>query len=278
MTDRSRLAVLGSPIAHSRSPLLHRAAYRALGLDWEYEAVEVGPGALDGFVGGLDARWRGLSLTMPLKREILPLLDVADETTGLVGAANTVLFDDGRVFGFNTDVHGAAEAMREAGVPAPGSAIVLGAGATASSVLAALAGLGARRVRIATRSPQKAGGLVALAERLGLDVLLAGLDSVDGDFDLVVSTIPGAAELPLRFSEALRASTPLLDIAYDPWPTALARHWLEADGTAYSGLGMLLHQALAQVRVFVHGDPFIALEHEDAVLAAMRGALEAGGA
>src|SRR4051794_12969885 len=99
-----RAAVLGSPIAHSLSPALHRAAYIELGLDWTYDAIECDEAALPAFVQSLDASWVGLSLTMPLKRAVLPLLAEMSETVRLTGAANTVLFRDGRTVGDNTDV------------------------------------------------------------------------------------------------------------------------------------------------------------------------------
>ncbi|HEV7742222.1 MAG TPA: shikimate dehydrogenase, partial [Pseudolysinimonas sp.] len=142
----ARLAVLGSPIAHSKSPALHRAAYEVLGLDWRYDAIEVAEGALATFLGGLDASWRGLSLTMPLKREVLPALRSASPMVERVGAANTVLVRNGALDGFNTDVAGIIGAFREVGVDHLESVQVLGAGATAASVLVAVADLGATRV------------------------------------------------------------------------------------------------------------------------------------
>lgn len=275
---RRRLAVLGSPIAHSQSPALHRAAYRVLGLDWDYQAAEVRAGELSGFLSDLDDSWRGLSLTMPLKREILPLLGATDAVTDLVGAANTVLFDDGRILGFNTDVYG-AELMLAESLPGPlRRALILGAGATASSMLAALSHRGVEEVVVVARSPQAAGELRAVADRLGVGVDIRGFDAAAVEVssvapDVVVSTLPGDAALSGGFSPELRSSVPLVDIAYDPWPSAVARHWLEAGGVVSSGLGMLIHQALAQVRVFVGGDPARTLPGEDSVLAAMRAAV-----
>lgn len=279
---RRRLAVLGSPIAHSQSPALHRAAYRMLGLDWEYGLAEVCTGDLGGFLSGLDDSWRGLSLTMPLKREILPLLGATDAVTDLVGAANTVLFDDGRVLGFNTDVHG-AELMLAESLPGPlRRALILGSGATAGSMVAALARRGVEEVVVAARSPQRAGELLTIAERLGVAIVVGGFDGggFDGAADIrsglpdvVVSTLPGDAAPEHGLSRELRSAVPLVDIAYDPWPSAVAGLWLEAGGVVHSGLGMLVHQALAQVRVFVGGDPDRALPGEDAVLAAMRAAV-----
>src|SRR4051794_9505257 len=147
-----RCAVLGSPIAHSLSPVLHRAAYVDLGLDWSYDAVEVAEDRLAAFLDGLDAEWRGLSLTMPLKRAVLPLLDHVEEGAARAGGANTVLLGAGRRVGHNTDVPGAVAALRERGVMSVDSATVLGGGATAASVLLALADLGCRDATVVVRA------------------------------------------------------------------------------------------------------------------------------
>ncbi|MGB8652666.1 MAG: shikimate dehydrogenase, partial [Mycobacteriales bacterium] len=134
-----RAAVLGSPIGHSLSPVLHRAAYAALGLqDWTYDAIEVLPEGLASFLDGLGPEWAGLSLTMPLKQAVLPLLTSASELVGITGAANTVVLRDGERVGHNTDVEGMVAALREAGVASCDRAAVIGAGATAASALAAL--------------------------------------------------------------------------------------------------------------------------------------------
>jgi shikimate dehydrogenase len=137
-----RCAVLGSPIAHSLSPALHRAAYAELGLDWTYDAVEVRSAELPAFLDGLGEEWRGLSLTMPLKRAVVGLVDSLDDWSRLSGVANTVVLGEGGRAGHNTDIPGAVGALGER-VSAPlRSAVVLGGGATAASVLLALAELG----------------------------------------------------------------------------------------------------------------------------------------
>src|SRR6476469_9228698 len=152
-----RCAVLGDPIEHSLSPVLHRAAYAELGLDWSYDAVRVPAGGLAAYVDGLDATWRGLSLTMPLKREVMPLLTSRDRWADLAGAANTLLLDrDGGRHGLNTDVPGAVAAIRAVTGAALPTAVVLRGGATAASVLRALAELGCRRATLAVRDPARA--------------------------------------------------------------------------------------------------------------------------
>ena len=271
----TRLAVLGSPIAHSKSPALHRAAYERLGLDWAYDAVEVDGAGLAEFVASRDATWRGLSLTMPLKQDVLPLLDEIDELAVLTGAANTVLFADGARLGFNTDVGGIVRALGEAGLERVRTGVLIGGGATAASALVAMAELGTTTVHLLLRRPEAAEPLVALGRRLGLVVLvspLAELARID-DAELVVSTVPGGTELGVAASEALVQRATLLDVAYSPWPTTLAAQWFAAGGTVVHGLEMLLHQALLQVRIFVTGDPFAALPDEAAVLDVMRRSL-----
>lgn len=275
MSDaRSRLAVLGSPISHSKSPAIQRAAYAALGLDWRYEAVEATGETLPAFIASRDESWRGLSLTMPLKRDVLPLLDWRDPLVDLVGGANTVLFTDDGLRGFNTDVYGVQRSFREAGVESLDQVYVLGAGATAASVIAGVAGLGARRVTVSARTPGKAQPLVALGETLGVAVTVVPWGVEGAVPDAVVSTLPGG-ENYLVFPEAVRAASVLFDVAYDPWPSALATQWADAGGTVIPGIELLLNQAVGQVRIFVAGDPDLPLANEDAVVAAMRSAVAA---
>ena len=279
-TSPRRLAVLGSPIAHSKSPALHRAAYRALGLDWRYDAIEVRAGELPAFIAGLGPEWRGLSLTMPLKHDVIPLLTDLDRVAAATNAANTVLFGgsegDRTLTGFNTDVTGLVRALADAGITRATHVSLLGAGATAGSALVAAAELGAESVEVIVRTPSKAQALVELGHSLGLIVTVAGLaslPSLDRQADLVISTLPGGPVLAAEFPVELRRQALLFDVSYSPWPSALARSWAAAGGAVRPGLGMLLHQALIQVRVVVSGDPFTPLPGEDAVLLAMRGAL-----
>jgi shikimate dehydrogenase len=259
---RHRAAVLGHPIAHSLSPTLHRAAYAALGLDdWQYDAVDVTEDGLAGFVGTLDGTWAGLSLTMPLKQTVLGLLDHVEPLAEVVGAVNTVLLQGsgaGRVLvGANTDVYGLVTALGEGlpgGVQARvGTAAVLGAGATAASTLAALGQLGCTAPVVYVRSVQRAGGLMRAAHRMGVQPVFRSLDDAVGQVgaaDVVVSTLPPHAADDL--AAALPAAPPrgvLLDVAYDPRPTALSAAWADRGGVVVGGERMLLHQAVEQVRL-----------------------------
>jgi shikimate dehydrogenase len=283
----ARLAVLGSPISHSQSPALHRAAYRELGLDWSYDPVEVSEGALGGFIDGLGAEWRGLSLTMPLKTEAAALITDLDPLAQHTGAVNTVLLRpdaDGRTLsGFNTDVTGLVRALAEGGLTTARRVVILGAGATASSALIAAAEIGAESVDVLVRTPHKAAPLVELGRSRGVVVTVAELPSdsrqtipaLATPADLLISTLPGGAQLGDVFPAEFRRDTVLFDVSYSPWPSGLATQWNSVNGTVLNGLSMLLHQALIQVRIFVNGDPFEPVEREHDVLAAMRGALGA---
>ncbi|MFE6039754.1 shikimate dehydrogenase [Streptomyces sp. NPDC056452] len=250
MSTPRRAAVLGSPIAHSLSPALHRAAYAELGLDdWSYDRFDVDEAALPGFVEGLDASWAGLSLTMPLKRAIIPLLDGISGTAASVEAVNTVVFtEDGRRVGDNTDIPGMIAALHERGVEKVESAAVLGAGATASSALAALAAICTGPVTVYVRSRERGDEMRGWGDRLGVDVRVADWTSAGQALraPLVIATTPAGS------TDALADAVPdapgtLFDVLYEPWPTALAARWSAAEGTVVAGLDLLVHQAVLQV-------------------------------
>jgi shikimate dehydrogenase len=267
-----KAAVLGKPIAHSLSPVLHRAAYEALGFaSWTYELVECDEAGLAAYVRSRGPEWAGLSLTMPLKRTVLPLLDHVDHLAAATGGANTVVFRPEGRYGYNTDVQGIVDALTEAGAPAPASVTILGAGATACSALAAVGELGVAGADIIVRDPSRTGGLLATADRLGLKARLrpwADLGDNNAPLpDLLISTVPaGAAD---DYSERIRltrhAPPVVLDVVYHPWPTPLAQAAAAAGSVVASGYAMLLHQAAAQVELMT-GKP--------APLAAMRQAGE----
>jgi shikimate dehydrogenase len=260
-----RCAVLGSPIAHSLSPTLHRAAYAELGLDWTYEAVEVDRVGLPGFVAGLDDTWRGLSLTMPLKRSVLPLLDDLDPWAEVSGAANTVVLDDRR-HGYNTDVPGAVAALLEHGVDRLGTAVVLGGGATAASLLLALGEVGCRDARLLVRDPSRAADTLTAVARHGRGpaVTVGALDEPLGDTDLLASTIPASAQSAELVAAAGRAKV-VFDVVYEPWPTPIAAAAVNAGRVLVGGLDLLVHQAALQVAL---------MTARAAPLAAMRAAGE----
>ncbi|MET9456046.1 shikimate dehydrogenase [Streptomyces canus] len=248
--DARRAAVLGKPIAHSLSPVLHRAAYEELGLTgWSYDRFELDEAALPGFVGQLGPEWAGLSLTMPLKRAVIPLLDEISDTAASVEAVNTVVFtEDGRRLGDNTDIPGMVAALGERGIEQVDSAAILGAGATASSALAALARICTGEVVAYVRSEARAAEMRQWGERLDIEVRTADwADAAEAlDAPLVIATTPAGATDALAHAVPERPAA-LFDVLYDPWPTALAARWSMIGGAVVSGLDLLVHQAVLQV-------------------------------
>ena len=286
----SKLAVLGKPIVHSKSPAVHRAAYQVLGLDWQYEPIECETSEFEDLLNGMDARWRGLSVTMPLKDAAHGFAAVLDPVAIDSGVVNTMLHltngsgGASQWAGFNTDVHGLARAIARKGLDATRT-VVLGAGATAVSAVLAARFLGAQEVTVVARDANATRSLAekfsGTAEPGKSPVKVSGVQLSSGETSLtpdecgaatlVISTLPGQAgeliELPAELCRI-----PLFDVAYDPWPSPLSLRWSRAGGEAHAGLEMLVEQALLQIRIFVNGDPAAALDDEQAVLAAMRAA------
>lgn len=260
-----RCAVLGDPVTHSLSPVLHRAAYAETGLDWTYDAHRVEAGGLGRFVAGLGPDWRGLSLTMPLKREALALADDLSDRARQAGAANTLVLDGDRKVADNTDVPGVAAALRERVEQPLVVATILGGGATAASSALALCDLGVGSLTLLVRSPNRALDTLAAIDahpaRPAVRVGAVDTDPVVGD--IVVSTIPVHAQTPDLVARC--AAVPVVfDVVYDPWPTPLAAS--AADRVLVTGLDLLVHQAALQFELFT-GHP--------APLAVMRAAGDA---
>ncbi|GAA1932351.1 shikimate dehydrogenase [Nocardioides lentus] len=250
-----RCAVVGDPVDHSLSPVLHGAAYAALGLEGTYGVQRVAAGGLAAFVDTLAAPWRGLSVTMPLKREAHALADDLDEAAARAGGVNTLVLErtaTGVVrHGHNTDVPGAAAALAEQAVR-PRVVTVLGGGATAASVALAVGDLGAERVRLLVRDPARAGAAVAALarhpDRPAVEV--AGLEPSSVVGDLVVSTVPAEAQHPALVAACLAsvgAGGAVFDVVYDPWPTPLAAAAVSGGVTLVGGLDLLVHQAALQL-------------------------------
>lgn len=249
---RRRAAVLGSPVAHSKSPLLHLAAYRALGLtDWSYERIECTAEQLPGLVGGFGPEWVGVSVTMPGKFAALQFADERTERAELVGSANTLVHTDHGWRADNTDVDGVAGALGHHRHLR--HAIVLGSGGTAPAALVGLAELGVTEITVVARNRDKAARLLGLAAAVGGTAAFCELGSpalagVVAGADVLVSTIP--ADAAADYATTLAPVPVLLDAIYDPWPTPLAAAVQQAGGQVISGLQMLLHQAFSQVEQF----------------------------
>ncbi|WP_354236526.1 shikimate dehydrogenase [Arthrobacter sp. UYEF3] len=260
-----RAAVLGHPIGHSKSPALHRAAYAQLGADLAYEAIDVTVDALPVFMAGVrgDGRWRGLSVTMPLKAAMAAEVDDIRGVARQLGVINTVAFESGphdgspaRLVGYNTDVAGIVNALRYAGATAKPVAVVLGGGGTAAAAIAAMKEFGAASVAVYVRDVARAAEARAAAAAVGLSLQvlpLTGAAPAVAAADVVISTLPpraadGVAEELARHGSLVDGV--LLDVAYDPWPSRIATVFSDAGGRVVPGLEMLLYQAVEQVRYF----------------------------
>jgi shikimate dehydrogenase len=242
-----RCAVLGSPIQHSLSPALHRAAYAHLGLAWTYDRVEVDERGLAAFVRELDSSWRGLSLTMPLKVAVLELGDV-DQLASLAGAGNTLILEGGSRTVHNTDVGGLTWAVGEVTTSPPQRVTILGAGATASAALIAASQLGAQQVTIVVRTPARAEPLRPLAVQLGVEMDIRPWWARLPDADLAVSTVVSGAADTIAPS-VVDAVPVIVDVIYDPWPTVLATTAEGAGCTVINGRDLLVGQALLQIEL-----------------------------
>ncbi|WNV84173.1 shikimate dehydrogenase [Umezawaea sp. Da 62-37] len=254
----SRAAVIGSPVSHSLSPVLHGAAYTALGLDWTYSRVECDEAGVPALVAGLDESWVGLSVTMPGKRAALAAATSVTERAAVVGAANTLVRVPDGWRADCTDVDGVVGALRHAGGFTGGSrGLLLGAGGTATAALVAFADLGLSEVDLVVRDPSRVGEALACAARVGLELTVTGWSTADfgalaSVADVLVNTVPPAATEPV--ADLLANAPCLLDVIYHPWPTPLGNAVLKHGRTMATGLDMLLHQAFGQVEQFT-GQP-----------------------
>lgn len=248
-----RCAVLGSPIAHSLSPVIHAVAYRELGLaGWAYGRHEVDEAGLGDFIAGCGPEWVGLSCTMPLKEELLRFGEPT-ERARLLRAGNTYVFGRAGAPALvdNTDVEGILAPIRGAGVERAASAIIVGAGATARSALYALAGLGVREVTVVARDAGRArASLGWLASELGVRLEMAPWAAPDvGPCDVLVSVVPAA--VPAELASGLVAGAGLVfDVRYGQGPSAFAAAAAASGVRVLDGLDMLVAQAVGQLRLF----------------------------
>lgn len=275
------LAVLGSPIEHSKSPALHTAAYRTLQLNWDYTKVELSAIQLGQFLDSLDSDWLGLSLTMPLKTEALRLANEKSDLAIATGVANTLLRTTSGWKAFNTDVFGLKMAISRHLQGELRRVVVLGSGATAASAVFAVAELAPEcQVTVLARNLESATQLQQRAKASGITIKVRKLSrarAIIGKADLTISTVPATsleafwAKLARNPFFAIRGA--LLDVVYEPWPTSAVSIWQRKSSTVISGIEMLIWQAIAQIRIFDHNDIDVELPNERAVELAMRHAL-----
>ena len=260
-----RLAVLGQPISHSRSPAMHSAALAALGLadEWSYEAIEVAPNRFVARVRAMEGEgFVGANVTVPHKLAALELADEASDAARAIGAANTLSFRAGRVLADNTDAQGFLDSLPQA--PSGRRALVLGAGGAARAVVWALSATGAR-VSIWNRTPERA---ETLGEEFGASVLRSkGPDLRDAGFDLLVNATSvgmgtassAGADSDLKALDlgvdAIGETQLVVDLAYGPAPTELTRVARERGVAVVDGLEVLVHQGAASLRIWTGQEP-----------------------
>lgn len=245
-------AVIGSPVAHSLSPAMHRAAYAALGLtDWRYEAIDVDAEELPAFVARLGKDWAGLSVTMPGKAAAAAVADLRSARVRMLGVANTLVPTEAGWAAENTDVDGVIGALGAAGVGKPVRGLLVGGGGTGLAAIAALAEMGLAEIVIAGRRPQSTEPARRLADSLGIHAVHVSMDAeaIAAELpgvDVAIATVPAGAADHLAI---VLAQVPLLfDAIYYPWPTPLAAAG-GPDRVTVTGLDMLLHQAFRQVEM-----------------------------
>ena len=263
----TKLAVLGSPIEHSMSPVIHRAAYAQLGLEWEYERHECQADELEGFLHERSSEWIGFSCTMPLKERAYELSHRHEALARTSGVVNTLVRDGSGWYGANTDVGGLRMALEDRSLNLS-KVVVLGAGATAVSALLAAREGGAEHIEVRARRAEAA---QELADRFNVASGVLGAD--DGITPTtVISTLPGGAGVSLSLPHSYTQAA-LFDVAYTPWPSPLTKHWAQYGGESYPGIDMLIYQAILQIRLFVSHDIDAVLEGEHLLAQTMRQAV-----
>jgi shikimate dehydrogenase len=251
MNDKNlKAAVLGFPIAHSLSPVLHAKAFDLLGIAGSYEAIEVASGGLADFLKSQGANYDYLSLTMPLKEEVLVIAEssgiTVDELALRIQSVNTLVRNGSGWSATSTDGSGFVKALANAGYDHFNSVLILGAGGTARAVAGALDEI-ADSVAIMGRSVRRNVGIAACFTKLAPE-FISWDDQIDlRNFDLIVNTTPsGAADLVAE-NIPFKVEGLLFDVLYKPWPTLLARRWSDAGGKVISGLELLLYQGIDQI-------------------------------
>ena len=238
-------AVLGSPIAHSLSPLIHSLAYEYLGLAAQYEAVEVKAGALANYLSQTDKNC--LSLTMPLKEEAMQVADVVSAVAARVSCGNTLSLRDGKWNLTSTDVSGFDNALKMHGIQKADSVLIIGAGATARAAIASVSAI-TTNVAVVSRNPEREAAMNK-ASSIAVSYLPWEVTDALNSVDLVINTTPGqAADFFLSGIDKPRGT--LFEVLYHPWPTVISKAWTDSQAQVIDGLDLLIHQAIAQVEIF----------------------------
>jgi shikimate dehydrogenase len=238
-------AVLGSPISHSLSPLIHSLAYEHLGLAARYEAIEVKAGGLGSFMTQTDKNC--LSLTMPLKEEAMNVADVISDVAAQISCGNTLSLNEGLWSLTSTDVSGFDNALQMHGIDTVDSVLIIGAGATARAAIASVSAI-TKRVSVVSRNPEREAAMNR-ASLVDITYLPWEFTSQVNTATLVINTTPNqAADFFLSGIDKPRGT--LFEVLYHPWPTAISRAWSKTQAQVIDGLDLLIHQAIAQVEIF----------------------------
>jgi shikimate dehydrogenase len=240
--------VLGSPISHSLSPLLHNTIYDSLGIDASYRAYEVASGDLRSFLDGEGSSLNCLSLTMPLKEEALTIAGLVSDISRQIQSGNTLHKVDGAWNLTSTDVDGFAHALEINERDAKGSVLIIGAGATARAVIAACDGV-SDKVTVVNRSAERETAIRSSAPNTEVDFVSWSDEINFGSFDLVVNTSPGNAAT-VFVSQVQSVASTFFEVLYNPWPTPLLAQWRLSGGLGIDGLDLLIHQAISQASIF----------------------------
>lgn len=254
-----KAGVLGSPIGHSLSPLLHKTAYRILDIDGQYDAFEVGSGELKNFLTGAGKELNCLSLTMPLKEEALTIADHVSAISQQIASGNTLIKKSNGWHLTSTDVEGFRFALLASGISKVSNLLVIGAGATARAIVAASDGA---NITVIGRSIERLHSLQSAAPKSSFVFLQWGADIDFSLFDLVVNTTPGnSAEL--YAARVFEPNSTFFEVIYNPWPTKLLATWQKSGAKTIDGLALLIHQAISQIQIFTGLDvDRAALSHE----------------
>ncbi len=244
-----KAGVLGSPISHSLSPILHRAVYAELGLAASYEAIEVRAGGLKNFLDSLDNSWTGFSLTMPLKEEVLKLASVINPIAQKIRSANTLYKGADGWSATSTDITGFKEALAANSITKMGSVLVIGAGATARAVVGAC-DLITEEITVMSRNPARISEMSNCATKAKLDFITWGQTPLISQVDLVVNTTPKLVADSLAGQLSAKPHGTLFEVLYEPWPTALLARWRTLGSNSIDGLELLIHQGIDQIEIF----------------------------
>ena len=240
--------VLGSPISHSLSPVLHSTIYEVLGIDASYKAYEVPSGGLKNFLDDEGAALNCLSLTMPLKEEALTIANSVSDISRQIQSGNTLHKVDGLWHLTSTDVEGFSHALNFNKCDAKGNVLIFGAGATARAVIAACDGV-SDTITVVNRNADREKAIRKSGPHS--EIHFTSWDSVIDfqKFDLVVNTTPGNTAASF-VDQVQSASSTFFEVLYNPWPTELLAQWRKVGYFAIDGLDLLIHQAISQAVIF----------------------------